>query len=569
MDVLRKFGLYLVACAIIAGGGTFYFLRVHTAKMARDEKRSKIEQRRDELQRFARGTIPNDALIKEERIAAAKEKKVLDRCEDYVGLQARICHTRPFFRSEDPTHPNYGMPIDGEVKWIGVYERMNEQLRERLEAAGMSLGWTKDLSSAWGNTIPTAEQMQEAHELYWFQTDLAEILTDGTETAFQKLIDQLTGENESFPKTPADLVINFKPSRLDELLRNLEADKLEAVLKAIIINTGEFDLASIFDTYLSNDDPNKDFSWDRVRGLTMNDAQRAFLARVRPSDQPDLSYHQRFINYVADLRSVRYRNDVIGLLNAHGFEDVAKDIKSLTQSNRERIRGKLAKWNRTRLAQAIANVVSIQNDRDYKLVRENHKLKLAEVTGLTFSRPTALKAVEGRGAGDRPEGMPGEMQPDRRRRPEAGTTSGGGTTDALAKVTAFRMDVRLPFERIPVFLRGFLNNSWHYAVEIKSVVPVASGTGSRSAGGGRLEGRPGGVPGEEPESAGLPGRARQPRPGRSERAPAPREAEGETTVEPKKHAILSLQCEARQYTRMLEKIKQRQAEAAKAAKNQQ
>ena len=466
MDVIRRFGVYIAAGALIICAVVLYFVVVSKKGEERDMEFGQMENRRSELESYATGRIPNDALVEAVRTAAEQEKEVLNRCEEYLTDQPRLCHTRPFYQSERVGHPDYGKPIRGEVAWLDEYQRRNNLLRERLYTTMMPI-WIVDIMDQLGARLPTVEQMQEATEMYWFQHDLVEVLTDGTEAAFQRLIDQIVPDG-GFPQSPADLVIDPKPGTLDEKLRAVpRSEDLEAVLKAIIINDGNADLATIFDEHLP-----EDFPWRDVLKYTMSDEQKLFLSRIRPGDQPDLSNHQRFVDYVMELRSVRYRSDVVALLERHEFGRMVVEYH-LDRQNREdidRFTAALKLWSKTRLAQAIAAVVSIQNEEDYQLVRENHALNLKQTGDVQFARPY-----------EAPEREPGMGYGEEEFRYED-ERIGRGTTDTsllirarkdqLSKATAFNLAVRIEFKRIPVFMRRFLDNSWHYTMRVKSVVPM-------------------------------------------------------------------------------------------------
>jgi len=614
MNALRKFGPVIIAAVLVLCAVVLYVTVVRKLASKRFSMMSELRNRRDRLRNIAR-EVPSPGLIDATEEAARRENIQADRCEELLGDQARLCHTRRFFKSEDYGHTDYGKPVEGEVEWLRLYHEYNEKLHRMLYEANMA-DWIVEQS--WGEYLPTDEEIQEAQELYWFQHDLAELLTDNTEAAFQELIDTLVHGGDGFPKSPADLVINFNPSRLDELLRALPIEKLETVLEAIVINEGQADLPTIFDTYLASEDPNEDFSWNRVLGLTMNERQRLFLAKIRPTDRPDLSYHQRFVDYVMELRSVRYRKDIIGLLERHGFkEDLAKSMTRLTQEERERIRELIKGWNRTRLAQAIANIVSIQDEKDYGLIRDNHRMNVAEVGQVNITRPFvgAGEGMEGEfGPGMRPPGMerglgpgarpmrggdlgPGEFGPGGRMPMregafgrEAGT--GGVPISDIAKVTEFTLSLKVEFERIPIIIRRLLNNDWRYNVVVTQISPV-EGAISLSASGERTGERFPRAPGaaRRPRPSGpspfdrmgprpampTPGRigpgAAAPTPGRIGAPPyagvpgeprppgaLPGEAPGEeevAVVEGRKYVWVDLQCQAFQYIPLMEKIRSR------------
>ena len=79
------------------------------------------------------------------------------------------------------------------------------------------------------------------------------------------------GKAKPIPAKPSNLVINRRPGRLDELLRSKSRKQLVAILSAIVVNTQERDLATIFNTYLPDEgagEPNAEngFPWERKDG---------------------------------------------------------------------------------------------------------------------------------------------------------------------------------------------------------------------------------------------------------------------------------------------------------------
>lgn len=543
MDVVRKFGLYIVAGVLLLAASGFYVLVVSKASSRRSGEMAKIESHAKDLASHARN-VPNPAQVVVTRKAYEKERRNLDDCEVLFSGQARDCHRRLFFPIEDPTHPDYGKACVGEVQWLERYVAAIEKLHLMLEDAGMS-DWIV-VDNPWGTSVPEWGQIQVAQEAYWFQKDLAEMLTDGIEAEFEKLIKMLRGEEEEFPKGPADLVIDFNAARrgrdvtnLDESLRNLPSEKLSNVLEAIIINPRELDLPLIFAEHLSD----TDYSWDKVRELTMNEEQRKFLSKVRSPNEPDMSYHQRFVEYVDELRNVRYRKDVLGLLSRHGFPEIEELANPSGQEARERIRKELREWNQTKLAQAIAAIVSIRDKADYELVRDNHRLNLAAVENLTFSRPVEQDAMATDGRSGSPgraprgsdgrsrRGAPGDMD-DRMGKPKA--------QNEMGRIWTFTMKVKVEFERIPIFQRRFMSNCWHYGIEIDRVAPGGDSVASRAT--PRSSGRTPGM-----KDPGLMGRRRSSEPRRSAVEPGRDGEEGTTEVQSDRYVWLECRGVAHQY----------------------
>ena len=151
----------------------------------------------------------------------------------------------------------------------------------------------------------------------------------------------------------------------------------------------------------------------------------------------------------------------------------------------------------------------------------------------------------------------------RRMRRARGGRKGGREADesvraGLAEVTSFSMRVKIEFERIPVFQRRFLNNCWHYTMDISQVDPAEGAKRDARARAGRRvrdEGMmPGGVgPDEARGGMQAPRRTRRTR----KKEVSVEDAEGEETVEGRRYVWLDVKCEAFQYTPVLEIIRKR------------
>jgi hypothetical protein len=349
--------------------------------------------------------------------------------------------------------------------------------------------------------------MGAAMELYWFQKDLMDFLTQQVEKDFAAYIEFKTkGQAEPFPAVPFDLVVNHSPARLDEFLRSTSREKLVAVLSAIVVNRQQQDLAMIFNTLL-RDERKPDgtivygFPWERpasekehgsVRGFTMDEAQEQFLAAMLPPDKPDLADRQRFLDYVMDLRMVRYRADVIGLLESHHFDSLAAALRRGTEAELNGILNEIADvngaWNTTRIAEAISAIVSINNESDFVLVRNNHAPNIAELRSLTIGAGEELNLMApsggagaaafmarsgGAGAAafmGRPSGAGGAAFMGRPALPGLPGLQPGD--NGVYKLRTFQMQVKLNFDRLPVFLRGLISNSWRYRVQILDISPT-------------------------------------------------------------------------------------------------
>ena len=401
MEMVKKYGLWVLAGVIALAAVVVYILFVHTVTEQVNKKRGDLENRRDSLKSWSqRATqIPSPAKIQIARKNAEQVSAMLDQCELYLARQPRWAHTIRFFM-EGPFGPETEVPLDRPNDWLNLYHQYNAELQAQVLNAGMNYQLkTMD----WGTSVPTPAGIGSAMELYWFQKDLIDFLTQQVEKDFAAYIDfKAKGQDNPFPTKPFDLVVNHSPARLDEFLRSTSRDKLVAVLGAIVVNRQQQDLAMIFNTLL-HDEKKPDgtivygFPWERpasdkehgsVRGFTMDEAQEKFLAEMLPPDKPDLSDRQRFLDYVMELRMVRYRANVIGLLESHHFDSLAAALRRGTEAELNGILSDIAnvngEWNTTRIAEAISAIVSINNESDFILVRNNHAPDIAALVNMTI-----------------------------------------------------------------------------------------------------------------------------------------------------------------------------------------
>jgi hypothetical protein len=538
MEIVKKFGLWAVAAVIAIGAIVVYFLFVNTVADQVGTKRGEIEKRRDDLKTWAEkaGKIPNRTKIDIAKKNGEQVAALLDQCELYLAQQPRRAHTRSFFIEGD-LGPETEIPRDQPNNWLKEYQKRNQELQEQITLAGMPYAiQTIDF----GGKPPPEEGIAAAMELYWFQKDLLDFLTQQVEKDFSAYLEfKARDRAEKFPAKPYDLVVNRSPGRLDEFLRSTSRDKLVAVLSAIVVNRQQQDLAMIFNTLLP-DEKKADgsivwgFPWERpasekehgsVRGFTMDEAQEKFLAEMLPPGKPDLTNRQRFLDFVMELRMVRYRADIVGLLESHHFDSLAASLRRGTDAELDGILKDIADpsgvWNTTRIAEAISAIASINTENDFRLVRNNHAPNIGALLTLTIGVSgesgisTGTAGARGMGGMGGPRGMPGGMdgppvglggRPGGMDGPPVGlggmpggmgvsrgptgpSAQAAGESD-LYKLRTFNMQVKLEFERIPVFLRRLISNSWRYRVQIMDVLPTVMTTASNTN-----VSRPGGAPG--------------------------------------------------------------------------
>jgi len=518
MEIVRKFGLWIIAAMIALLAIGFYIAMVRNVAKTRLSEVAALEKRRDELKKHADKpkAIPGKNWIEEARKQAVKISRQLDQCASYLAVQPRNNHTRLFFADE---HAAAGTEVEGTSAWLGLYEKYTMELQNQIYDAGLT-NWNIQVPKPWGMLVPTDEEKVAAQELYWFQKDLADALTDQVEKDFAEFLKPRPGEPAKWPNKPSDLVISRTIAgepKLDESLRFLNPEKLVAVLEAILINEHEEDLPTIFNKHLSSEG----YSWNRVLRVTMDDEQKQFLDGLVPPGN-DLANRQRFVDYVMELRSVRYRTDVIGLLQNHDdginrFKEVADRVKEISDEGRAKLLEEIREgeeWTETRIAQTIATIVTVKDEKDYNLLRRNHSPQVAEITGVSIVQlgepQAAASAAERDDARHAPMGLSG-------RRPGASTgrlsgrrpgeRADGGAAPAAppqavpAKVTQFGFSVKIEFEHLPVFLRRLLSNSWRYKIIIQKIEPIGTSVSMGRATSGRVAASRGGMRGG-PRTAG-------------------------------------------------------------------
>jgi hypothetical protein len=242
----------------------------------------------------------------------------------------------------------------------------------------------------------------------------------------------------------------------------------------------------------------------------MDEAQEKFLAEMLPPDKPDLSDRQRFMDYVMELRMVRYRADVIGLLESHHFDSLAAALRRGTEAELSGILNDIADvngvWNTTRIAEAISAIVSINNESDFILVRNNHAPNIASLINLSIGTGEDTTGMRGGGGGlgGRAAGPAGGAFAYMSRAGAAAqpaAAAGAAPGNGVYKLRTFEMQVKLRFERIPVFLRRLISNSWRYRVQILDIVPTETPTATPTTTRAAIP-----APAGAPRGTGMPGR---------------------------------------------------------------
>ncbi len=455
MELVRKFGLWVVALLIISGALAFYFLKVSKLDAQSEEKKKEVSARRDRLEVYADKPqgIPNDAKIEAKKVENERKLAELDNAALVLAMQPNFAHQRRFYEGE---HIGEDRAILGEAQskfitksfqWLEAYERHNETLQEKINAAGFGRIWMVKAVNYWGQGLPEAQHIVRAQELFWFQKDLLDALSNTVEQELATYMQPAPGEENTFPSSPFDLVISRTSpgsQALDQKLRLVKHEILWDVAEAILLNDNQEDLATVFNRYLA-----PDLNWENVTALTMNEEQDRFLnSLVR--DPADPFNRGRFRDFVIELRTVRYSTDVADLLELGEFTAIAESIRRMSTEERARLRAEIRRWGRTKTAQVIAAIVEIKDERGYVLVRDNHSPQIATLSNLTISPPF-------------PTGGSGDLIPQ-------------GGNDVYIP-WEFSMQIKIEFEHIPVLVHRMISNNWRYKIAIKNIVPV---TGSRA-----------------------------------------------------------------------------------------
>ena len=133
MEIVKKFGLWIVAGVIAIGALVIYFVFVQTVADQVSTKRDEIEKRRNDLKTWAQKgkQIPNPTMIAIARENAKQVAAVLDQCELYLARQPRWAHTIRFF-TQGPFGPETEVPLDHPNDWLKLYLQYNQDLQNQV-----------------------------------------------------------------------------------------------------------------------------------------------------------------------------------------------------------------------------------------------------------------------------------------------------------------------------------------------------------------------------------------------------------------------------------------------------
>ena len=192
------------------------------------------------------------------------------------------------------------------------------------------------------------------------------VLSDEAETAFAEYLRNKPAGADAFPRVPCDLVITKDSRRLDEPMRILPLDRLRAVLTTILTTPEGVDLADVFDKHLADENREKNFDWQRVLSLTMDNTQRRFFTEV-----PNPEDRKGFADFVGSVRRARYPEDIAGLLNHKGAEyrDLVANMRQGVPEAAAALVEEINAYSRTRLAQTITLIVAVTSDGEYEILR--------------------------------------------------------------------------------------------------------------------------------------------------------------------------------------------------------
>ena len=438
---------------------------------------SELKGRRDSLEKQAKKGVdktPNNLWVQGGIEDARKVEAELVNCEDILTKQRRQCHSRLFYIDPySPRKEEYSTFFHWVERYYIDYEKVEDQFWEMdvLMSPGV-FNFHK-----WAGELPMWEEIRVVQTEFWLSKDIANLVTNYAEKEIESLLKR---HADPVLTSLLEVVRNPSPADLENVLRLLEQDELLAILSDILFNPGEETLEQVFMRHKL---------WQKVLELIQNDAQRGFVEFLKAYDRSDL------VDHISDLRYVRYRGDLVGLYRNHENADLAKLLRKPTEENKKRIRGIISRWRETELAQAIASVVSIFDEKDLNVILKNHRVQVDSLGGFTIAPwgESLLDELAGGRAGRRPAGR---LREGPRDRPIDREIRGGGPAAQLAggrfeeaealgmpgvyETIPFTLEVSMEFKHFPAFLRRLLSMDWRISVTAINVAKVGASLGRRA-----------------------------------------------------------------------------------------
>ena len=450
---MKKWIFWVVMGVLAVLAGVFYLAAVRPKAARHTDQRTELESRKSDLRRLRvrgrqAGGIPGPRWIANTQQYVDKVDEEIARCEKLFVPQRRDTHRRRFW--DNPDAP-FRQPIRKPVLWLKRYTKRCAELTEQIVGIGGSQGRTFNFRS-WGADIPDDELIQIAQTEFWFQKDIADILTNQAEKGIERFL-TLCGE-ELVPGL-LELVQNLHIEKTEQFRARQKEEILRRILEALVMNPDGLDLPQIFG-------PHK--LWQDLRKIASTKAQQNIIKAMRSPKQDK----GQLADYVQDLRTVRYLTDIRDLCSLHGENDLYKLLKEHKEKHtlhtEKAVLDFLREWQKPRVAHAIAFLISIGDEKDLGIVQANHRVDIGaldefSMVGAASAGPApagpAPETDQGRG-GDEPRVDSG------RERFRMGQRYIGAGVPDMYDVIPFRLRVRLEFQKLPVLLRRKCARAHHH-----------------------------------------------------------------------------------------------------------
>lgn len=470
-DFFKKFGYWVGIGAAVLGALLFYAVVVRAQAGVYESRLEEVRRLQRDIRAKDQGpNTPNEKFIERAKEMARLVEEEIAQLQRIIVTQRRRNHTKLFWHRDDPMRT----PVGERTPWRNLHSRYVNELMNQVERSGLASGGIVGISTD-PQELPSWTQIRNDQVHFWLTKDLLHLVMNQAEEDVKRLIREYATPEMT---TLYDAVKNPEPGQIAATLQTLEKERLVAVLEDLFVNEPQDDLHTIFQRHdlLS-----------LVERHLVTDYQADFVSWLRNPNTQDRS---DLVDYLDDLRWMRYRDDLAALYRAHGFTDLAATLQDWG-ADTPRILGddlRGPNWRPLRLAQAIETAVSISSERDLNIILANHRPRVVSLESLNIPRTVVFEEAERRDV--RPG--PGRRRPDDDyddydddmpgRRPPGERAQG---LPGVYHAFPFNMAVVIEFRRIPIFVRRLLRSDWR--IEIDSV-GIAKTTWTPQT---RVEGMPG------------------------------------------------------------------------------
>jgi len=482
--VKKGIAFWVLVGMIAAGAFAFYIVVVRGEQKQHAHKRQELLSRKTALENLkqkgdSQNGLPNEEWIQAARAQSVRMLKQVEKSYELLLNQRRRCHSRIFYvNPKEPAHMRREIDITREkVRWRRRYQVRCLRLRRQLESDERLTGSAGVFSFRdWGVGLPTDFEIKDAQAEFWLQKDVCDVLTNRAITDIELTLAERQDERL---KSLFDVVRSPRLADAETYLRGQQKDELVGILHDLLINMRGENLPRLFARY---------GMWKQIEPFTMDEAQKELVEYLVHPDQDRAD----LVDFINDLRNVRYRADMADLARNHNQKELARLLARTDAKADVRILEVISAWDEARLAAFITTVTCITAEEDYEAILGNHQVNVASVDEFRLSGATGMGVMGAIDPGleehdalmdEEPmEGEPG-MPADYGAPTRAYIIPG---MPDVCEIIPFRLSVRMHFEDLPAFMRRLLSLDWR--IRVKKLGIVKAGPVARREGG----------PGEEP-----------------------------------------------------------------------